>query len=239
MPARPSMSARPNERFAITRAPAFGVAVIVRWCCAERRRQATPDRSAQKEPYPVGACRHHPGGRRVTHRPRPLRSGGHRDRPGADGIPHRVGRHFGTPTPDDREYPWCTGHSDDGTVRLPQCRTEDGRRGRAVASAGTCSPGSGASSPGHAGGGAVDARGTAVIPIYGPSLDGTLPGNEVIISSSAGNRVTYARALGPMQFLPGTWARYASDGKGDGDGRPAEPVRLHARPRPATCAAAG
>ncbi len=69
---------------------------------------------------------------------------------------------------------------------------------------------------GHAGGGAVDARGTAVVPIYGPALDGTRPGNEVIIQSSVGNRVTYARAMGPMQFLPGTWARYASDGKGDG-----------------------
>jgi membrane-bound lytic murein transglycosylase B len=69
---------------------------------------------------------------------------------------------------------------------------------------------------GHAGGGAVDARGTAVVPIYGPSLDGTLPGNEVILQSSAGNRPSYARAMGPMQFLPGTWARYASDGKGDG-----------------------
>jgi membrane-bound lytic murein transglycosylase B len=73
---------------------------------------------------------------------------------------------------------------------------------------------------GHAGGGAVDARGTAVIPIYGPALDGTLPGNEVILQSSVGNRVTYARAMGPMQFLPGTWARYASDGKGDGTADP-------------------
>jgi membrane-bound lytic murein transglycosylase B len=69
---------------------------------------------------------------------------------------------------------------------------------------------------GHAGGGAVDARGTAVVPIYGPSLDGTLPGNEVILQSNVGNRPTYARAMGPMQFLPGTWARYAADGKGDG-----------------------
>ncbi|WP_084298593.1 lytic transglycosylase domain-containing protein [Mycobacterium genavense] len=69
---------------------------------------------------------------------------------------------------------------------------------------------------GHAGGGAVDDRGTAVTPIYGPSLDGTLPDNEVVISSSVGNRVTYARAMGPMQFLPGTWAKYASDGDGDG-----------------------
>src|SRR6202043_3957513 len=69
---------------------------------------------------------------------------------------------------------------------------------------------------GHANGGATDARGTAIRPIYGPALDGTLPGNEVVVQSSAGGRVSYARAMGPMQFLPGTWARYASDGDGDG-----------------------
>jgi membrane-bound lytic murein transglycosylase B len=69
---------------------------------------------------------------------------------------------------------------------------------------------------GHAGGGATDAHGTAVRPIYGPTLDGTLPGNEVVVQSSAPGRVIYARAMGPMQFLPGTWVRYASDGDGDG-----------------------
>jgi membrane-bound lytic murein transglycosylase B len=69
---------------------------------------------------------------------------------------------------------------------------------------------------GHANGGATDDRGTAVQPIYGPALDGTLPGNEVIAQSSVAGSVTYARAMGPMQFLPGTWARYASDGDGDG-----------------------
>jgi membrane-bound lytic murein transglycosylase B len=69
---------------------------------------------------------------------------------------------------------------------------------------------------GHANGGATDARGTAVRPIYGPALDGTLPGNEVIVQSSVAGGVTYAQAMGPMQFLPGTWARYASDGDGDG-----------------------
>ena len=68
----------------------------------------------------------------------------------------------------------------------------------------------------HANGGATDARGTAVRPIYGPALDGTLPGNEVIVQSSVGGRATYARAMGPMQFLPGTWSRYAADGDGDG-----------------------
>ena len=68
----------------------------------------------------------------------------------------------------------------------------------------------------HAYGGATDSRGTAVKPIYGPALDGTLPGNEIIVQSRNAERVTYARALGPMQFLPGTWSRYASDGDNDG-----------------------
>ncbi len=69
---------------------------------------------------------------------------------------------------------------------------------------------------GHANGGATDARGTAVRPIYGPALDGTLPGNEIIVQSAQAGRISYVRAMGPMQFLPGTWARYASDGDGDG-----------------------
>jgi membrane-bound lytic murein transglycosylase B len=68
----------------------------------------------------------------------------------------------------------------------------------------------------HANGGATDPHGTAINPIYGPTLDGTLAGNETIVQSVQAGRVTYARALGPMQFLPGTWARYASDGDGDG-----------------------
>lgn len=72
----------------------------------------------------------------------------------------------------------------------------------------------------HANGGATDVRGTAVRPIYGPALDGTLPGNEIIVAGSQAGRTTYARAMGPMQFLPGTWSRYASDGDGDGKADP-------------------
>jgi hypothetical protein len=68
----------------------------------------------------------------------------------------------------------------------------------------------------HANGGITDGHGTAVKPIYGPVLDGSLPGNEIIIQGGAGRDVTYARAMGPMQFLPGTWAHYAADGDGDG-----------------------
>lgn len=72
----------------------------------------------------------------------------------------------------------------------------------------------------HANGGATDAQGTAIRPIYGPTLDGSLPGNEIIVQSNAGGRPVYARAMGPMQFLPGTWSRYASDGDGDGKADP-------------------
>ncbi|HYO03989.1 MAG TPA: lytic murein transglycosylase [Mycobacterium sp.] len=68
----------------------------------------------------------------------------------------------------------------------------------------------------HANGGATDPRGTPVQGIFGPALDGTLAGNEVIVQNVQAGRVTYARAMGPMQFLPGTWARYASDANGDG-----------------------
>ncbi|MFI9407282.1 lytic murein transglycosylase [Nocardia sp. NPDC052316] len=63
----------------------------------------------------------------------------------------------------------------------------------------------------HAGNGRTDAEGTTRGIIYGPALDGTLPGNEIIPAAEGG----YVRAVGPMQFLPGTWAIYAADGNGD------------------------
>ena len=73
----------------------------------------------------------------------------------------------------------------------------------------------------HALGGATDARGNTINPIYGPALDGTLPGNEIVVESAAAKGgVVYARATGPMQFLPDTWARYAADGDGDGKADP-------------------
>ncbi|MEU8897362.1 lytic murein transglycosylase [Nocardia sp. NPDC048505] len=65
---------------------------------------------------------------------------------------------------------------------------------------------------GHASGGRTDDAGTTVTPILGPALDGTLPGNEVILTEDGSG----VRALGPMQFLPGTWSHYAADGNGDG-----------------------
>lgn len=69
---------------------------------------------------------------------------------------------------------------------------------------------------GHASSGRTDAAGTSTTPIFGPALDGTLPGNEIIKEADGG----FVRAVGPMQFLPSTWALYAADGNGDGTADP-------------------
>ena len=67
-------------------------------------------------------------------------------------------------------------------------------------------------------GGAVTGAGTVVPPIFGPVLDGS--GGFAAIADTDAGRLdgdpVHDRAVGPMQFLPGTWARYGVDGNGDG-----------------------
>jgi len=76
---------------------------------------------------------------------------------------------------------------------------------------------------GQASGGRVDAAGTTRGMILGPRLDGSMAGTAVIRDTDGGALdldPTYDRAVGPMQFLPGTWRLFASDGNADGRSDP-------------------
>jgi hypothetical protein len=68
----------------------------------------------------------------------------------------------------------------------------------------------------HARGGRVDPDGTTSHPILGPVLDGN--GFAAIPDTDGGlldGDTVWDRAVGPMQFLPGTWRRWQADGNDD------------------------
>ncbi|MET8445756.1 lytic transglycosylase domain-containing protein [Streptomyces sp. NPDC005209] len=70
---------------------------------------------------------------------------------------------------------------------------------------------------GQARGGNVDANGTTLSPILGPQLDGN--GFALIQDTDHGRydgNSEYDQAVGPMQFIPSTWAWAGRDGNGDG-----------------------
>ncbi|APE20956.1 MULTISPECIES: lytic transglycosylase domain-containing protein [Streptomyces] len=70
---------------------------------------------------------------------------------------------------------------------------------------------------GQARGGAVDANGTTLKPILGPVLDGV--GFANISDTDRGaydGDTTHDRAVGPMQFIPSTWATWGQDANSDG-----------------------
>jgi hypothetical protein len=71
---------------------------------------------------------------------------------------------------------------------------------------------------GHAYRGAVDPAGRTLNPILGPVLDGV--GDVAAIADTDGGTwdgdTTWDRAVGPMQFIPSSWAVWGRDGDGDG-----------------------
>ena len=71
------------------------------------------------------------------------------------------------------------------------------------------------------GGAELQLDGTPSIPIIGPRLDGVIFAS---IGDSDGGRydgdTEWDRAVGPMQFIPQSWARYGADADGDGEINP-------------------
>ncbi|MFD9423184.1 MULTISPECIES: lytic transglycosylase domain-containing protein [unclassified Streptomyces] len=70
---------------------------------------------------------------------------------------------------------------------------------------------------GQARGGRVDANGTTFSPILGPALNGQ--GFALIKDTDGGEYdgdATHDRAVGPMQFIPSTWATWGQDANADG-----------------------
>ncbi|CAM3499549.1 lytic murein transglycosylase [Kibdelosporangium persicum] len=78
------------------------------------------------------------------------------------------------------------------------------------------------SNHGQYGGARLGDDGRPTKPIIGVPLDGSAGVKH--ISDTDGGRydgdATLDRAVGPMQFIPSTWAKWASDGDGDGRGDP-------------------
>ena len=75
---------------------------------------------------------------------------------------------------------------------------------------------------GQYGGAVLGADGRPSKPIIGVPLDGS-PGVKAISDTDGGRfdgDKTADRAVGPMQFIPSTWIKWASDGNGDGIGDP-------------------
>ncbi|OEJ58456.1 lytic transglycosylase [Streptomyces agglomeratus] len=74
---------------------------------------------------------------------------------------------------------------------------------------------------GQARGGRVDASGTTLTPILGPQLNGVGFANISDTDNGAyDGDPTHDRAVGPMQFIPSTWATWGQDGNADGRKNP-------------------
>ena len=138
--------------------------------------------------------------------------------------------------------PMATATSTPAAPPLPPRRPADGRRrqrhpehgarrlqGRRAAANPSCHlpwtliAGIGRVESGNAAGGRVDTAGTTHGRILGPRLDGATVGAAMIRDTDGGaldGDTAFDRAVGPMQFIPGTWKTFAKDGNNDGVASP-------------------
>lgn len=75
------------------------------------------------------------------------------------------------------------------------------------------------SNHGRFAGAIVSTAGVSIPAVIGIRLDGSAPKTAVIVDSDGGRLdgdAAYDRAVGPMQFLPGSWVAFGADGDGDG-----------------------
>ncbi|HWE90071.1 MAG TPA: lytic transglycosylase domain-containing protein [Pseudonocardiaceae bacterium] len=86
----------------------------------------------------------------------------------------------------------------------------------------------------HAEGGDVTPDGEMINPVFGPALNGA--SGTAAIQGGAGQ---WARAMGPMQFIPSSWAMWATDGNGDGTADPQNVYDASATAARYLCAAGG
>ena len=94
---------------------------------------------------------------------------------------------------------------------------------------------------GRFGGAVLAPDGVSRPPILGPVLDGT-GGTARIVDTDHGRLdgdPVYDRAVGPMQFIPSTWARYGVDGTADGRADPFNIVDAAQAAASYLCAAGG
>lgn len=119
-----------------------------------------------------------------------------------------------------------------GASAIPPAALDAYRRAAATEAAAACGLGwsvlaaVGKVESDHAAGRSVGAEGTVSPPIVGRPLDGT-GGMARVADTDGGGLDGDAfgdRAVGPMQFLPATWAAYGTDASGDGV---ADPHNLH------------
>ncbi len=76
---------------------------------------------------------------------------------------------------------------------------------------------------GTLGGRTVGPDGTVTPPLYGITLDGSVAGTAIIADTDRGvldADPTWDRAVGPAQFLPGSWRAYGRDDNRDGQADP-------------------